>query len=88
MWDIIIIIVSIIKHPKIEFKENKKYVLKKWESVRICKYSHILKIKGDFTKTLFRWIYEIRYVNTTRHSICPSLGGILTFNMTEFCREI
>lgn len=85
MRDITIIIVSIIKHPKIEFKENKKYDFKKWESDRICKYSHILKIKDDFT---FRWIYESRYVNTTRHSICPSLGGILTFNMTEFCREI
>lgn len=30
--DIIIIIVSIIEHPKIEFKENKNYDFKKWES--------------------------------------------------------
>lgn len=39
MWDIIIIIVSIIKHPKIEFKENKKYVLK---NGKVSEYVNIL----------------------------------------------
>lgn len=55
---------------------------------RICNYFYILKIKGDFTKRLFKLIYESRCENTIRHSICPSLGGILTFHVTEFCGGI